>query len=356
MSNPNSSSRLNVPKWPLIILAALIVAIVIALALWCFVRPPDSEAQVLGGAALLGGLYFTWVNAKTSQSSLEVTKQSAIDARLSEDQRRQDEQYFHALAALGDDNVDGHIAGLLMLERVYQERPELYWTIIELICAFIRRRSEEELERGRLVAKAPTDIAIAFELLCRRKHCLGDGEDRPLNLRGALIADLRLEDGDFQDTDFSGCVANDTWFIRCNLNGCRFEGALLRRAFFDNTVLQWTLFYSAEMQNAHITFLDDIPPAQLLTAEEENLGTESTPNMVYRRPNTKPVLGQVPHPDNYLSWSAWEWAQVNELQIDALDLTLLQQIYEVQFDSMFVNENALRPLFSDPPEGYRVEP
>jgi Pentapeptide repeats (8 copies) len=147
---------------------ALLVVVVVLLFLilnWYVAPTKPSErkdlilavAQILGGTALLSGLYFTW-------RSLQVNREGQIT-----------ERFTTAIDQLGkiDDRGDKlfeiRIGGVYALDRIARESEEDYWPIMEVLCAYVRKhaprtwlpeiqesagdpkedkRSDEEISRG----------------------------------------------------------------------------------------------------------------------------------------------------------------------------------------------------------------
>src|SRR5215208_1645289 len=85
-------------------------------------------AQILGGTALLSGLYFTW-------RTLQVNREGQIT-----------ERFTRAIDQLGKVE-DGQklfeirIGGIYALERIARESEEDYWPIMEILTAYVRQNA-----------------------------------------------------------------------------------------------------------------------------------------------------------------------------------------------------------------------
>jgi hypothetical protein len=129
---------------------ALVVVVVVLLFLvlnW-YVAPTQpgerkdlvlAVAQILGGTALISGLYFTW-------RTLQVTSEGQIT-----------ERFTRAIDQLGkfDDErkklFEIRLGGIYALERIARESPEDYWPIMEILTAYVRHNApwaSESLEEG----------------------------------------------------------------------------------------------------------------------------------------------------------------------------------------------------------------
>src|SRR5215216_754043 len=119
-----------------LVLFAVAVGVLLALLDW-YIAPSGAEqkqalvvtlAQILGGAALLSGLYFTW-------RTLQVNREGQIT-----------ERFTRAIDQLGKVE-DGkklyeiRIGGIYALERIARESEEGYWPIMEVLTAYVRHNS-----------------------------------------------------------------------------------------------------------------------------------------------------------------------------------------------------------------------
>jgi hypothetical protein len=98
-------------------------------------RPSDKKdlvlalAQILGGTALLSGLYFTW-------RTLQVNREGQIT-----------ERFTRAIDQLGKTDEKGYklleirLGGIYALERIAGESEEDYGPIMEILTAYVRQHS-----------------------------------------------------------------------------------------------------------------------------------------------------------------------------------------------------------------------
>src|SRR5262249_13348845 len=83
-------------------------------------------AQILGGFALLVGLYFTYKNIKVAE-----------EGKLTE-------RFSKAVELLGSEKLDVRLGGIYALERIARDSLKDHWTVMEVLTAFVREQSRKE--------------------------------------------------------------------------------------------------------------------------------------------------------------------------------------------------------------------
>jgi uncharacterized protein YjbI with pentapeptide repeats len=222
-------------------LFAVVIGVLLALLTW-YIAPTDPEqkqalvvtlAQILGGTALLSGLYFTW-------RTLQVNREGQITDR-----------FTRAIEQLGKTNDAGdklfeiRVGGIYALERIARESEEDYWTIMEILTAYVRQHAprwlsgegQEGTEDGATVEKKSKgvsrgnsetitasppspDIQAIINVLWRRKHSFRHGESEPLDLR-----DTNLSKANLTQTNLSGAI-----LLGANLSNANLTDAFLTDA------------------------------------------------------------------------------------------------------------------------------
>src|SRR5262249_26632269 len=126
--------------------------------------------QLVGGAAALGAFYFTAQTLRTSQDTLEVTRQGQIT-----------ERFTKAIEQLGDkERLMVRLGGIYALERIAKDSEYDHWPVMEVLTAFVREqvpvqdaRDTQPLkqaaeDKGQEMPKLPTDIQAILTVLGRR--------------------------------------------------------------------------------------------------------------------------------------------------------------------------------------------
>ncbi len=213
-------------------------------------------AQILGGAIVLGGLYFTWQGVQTSWEGLALTRD-----------REQTERFTRAVEQLGnDDKVEVRLGGVYALGRIAWESEKDYRTAMEVLTSFVRRKQRWEEDRASKPAGLQEDVQAALRVLAARnpefRHKFEKESDPPLDLhgtdlRGAFLpgcvlgrVDLReahLTGARLGGADLRGAILREAHLkeLSTDLRGARLEGADLRRAHLERARLGGTLFDSS---------------------------------------------------------------------------------------------------------------
>ncbi len=197
-------------------LFAVVVTLLLMFLNWYVAptKPSDKKdlvlalAQILGGTALLSGLYLTW-------RTLQVNREGQIT-----------ERFTRAIEQLGATDAEGNrlfevrLGGIYALERIVRESEEDYWPIMEVLTAYVRKHARLRPEEGQGGTEGPLpepdpDIQAIITVLrrvLRRRPYSWDEIDKAERL-------------DLRETNLSGAKL---W--RANLWGVLLGGADLRGA------------------------------------------------------------------------------------------------------------------------------
>lgn len=93
--------------------------------------------QIVGGAALLGGLYYTAQTLRTSQETLRVNQKTLETTQ----QGQITERFSKAIEQLGSDNLAIRLGGIYALERIARDSAYDHWTVMEVLTAYIRENA-----------------------------------------------------------------------------------------------------------------------------------------------------------------------------------------------------------------------
>jgi hypothetical protein len=84
-------------------------------------------AQILGGFAVLIGLYFAWRNIAATNNNLELAKEAQIT-----------ERFTKAIDQLGSPQLELRLGGIYALERIARDSEKDHWPIMEILTAYVR--------------------------------------------------------------------------------------------------------------------------------------------------------------------------------------------------------------------------
>jgi uncharacterized protein YjbI with pentapeptide repeats len=242
-------------------IVALLVVVVVLLFLvlnWYVAPTKPSErkdlilavAQILGGTALLSGLYFTW-------RTLQVNREGQIT-----------ERFTRAIDQLGKVDDKGgklfeiRLGGIYALERISKDKEfekDYYWPIMEVLTAYVRQHarwlparrqedaedtavgqkkgSREEPETSN-VSRLDPDIQAIMTILRRRTRSFGQGEPEPLDLHATHLS----------EADLRGANLSGAYLWKVDLNRARLSNANLSKAYLSDALL-----WGASLSEANLT-------------------------------------------------------------------------------------------------------
>jgi hypothetical protein len=217
-------------------------------------------AQILGGTALLVGLYFTSQTLRTTQEG-QIT-----------------DRFTKAIDQLGkEEAVAVRLGGIYALERIARDSASDHWAVMEVLTAFIRERApaktlppeetseERETNEDLHERKLPTDIQAILTVIGRRTQTFGNGESSRLNLRrtklqeanlieanlsGADLSGADLSGADLSGADLSGADLHEADLHEANLSGADLSGADLSKAYLSGANLQGAQNFTQDQINS----------------------------------------------------------------------------------------------------------
>lgn len=210
-------------------------------------------------------------SALAAEKNLEISIQNA---KLSEN-RIISERLMTAITQLGHEKIETRIGAIYVLEKVAQDSPQEYWTVIEILTAFIRENAavgeveaqEEDdsqlipLNKYKQGERQPTqshlhvteesvkirrDVQVALTVIGRRNY-LHDEENKKLDLRHIDLRRVELLGANLQRADLRGCDLRGA-----DLRGCDFSGANLEGVKLAGSILFEAIFLKANLQGADI--------------------------------------------------------------------------------------------------------
>jgi hypothetical protein len=247
-----------------VVLFAIVAGVLLALLNW-YIAPITAGqkkdviatlAQILGGGALLSGLYFTW-------RTLQVNREGQIT-----------ERFTRAIDQLGATDDEGHklleirLGGIYALERIARESEGDYWPIMEILTAYVRQHAPWQRQVGR--EQVPTldlDIQAIMTVIRRRTRFWGHGEPGPLDLHETNLSGANLVGANLVGAILSGA----------NLSEARLSTADLSRARLHNANLMGANLWFATLSEAYLEGADLSTTKNLSQAQlEEATGDETT--------------------------------------------------------------------------------
>jgi hypothetical protein len=228
-------------------------------------------AQIVAGAALLSGLYFTW-------RTLQVNREGQIT-----------ERFTRAIDQLGSKELEIRLGGIYALERIARDSERDHWSIMEVLTAYVRQHApwssaegKEGTEDADVVKKVPSpdaDIQAIMTVIQRRLRSYGHGEPDSLdlhntnlkgvNLSGANLERVNLWEANLENTTLTDAILRFAALARANLSGAllgflrpleehlppprRYTGADLTGAFLSFANLREAILIGANLWLATLT-------------------------------------------------------------------------------------------------------
>ena len=171
------------------------------------------------------------------------------------------ERFSKAIEQLGSDKLEVRLGGIYALERISKDSSKDYWTVMEVLTAFVRERSNsntddkasKQTQENQQTSSPTTDIHAVLTILERRSKSYGKGEENRLDLRGTNFRDIDLRDNDFSNADLSRADLSRADLSNAKLSGTKLNGANLDSANLSRADLNGsTNLSSADLSSANL--------------------------------------------------------------------------------------------------------
>src|SRR5216684_6182013 len=203
-------------------------------------------AQIIGGVAVILGLYFGWQQLQAASKSLEVTREGQITDR-----------YTRAVEQLGSKKLTVRLGGIYALGEISKDPDrDHYWSVIEVLAGFLR--DSTAWRNTALPSNISVDVQAALSVIASRdpRHTREareelvdlDGTDlRRAFLKDASLAGARLS---YAHLDYADCRAAN--LEKADLAGAHLGNTLLRGAYMDSANLLGADLTQAVLSGAHL--------------------------------------------------------------------------------------------------------
>lgn len=193
--------------------------------------------QLLGGLALLTGVYFAGQTFRLSRRS------------------HQNERFAQAIENLGNQDSEAVRAGGAFILYALATEQDYFWPLLEEVLAVVVRERMQSRETG----KAYSDVQAALTVLGRRPQRPGGKKGSPIRLRGLDLSEFELSRANLDRVDFEGTVLQGADLIgakltRAKLRGCNFDaadlsGAILTEADCRGATFTGTNLFQTNLRN-----------------------------------------------------------------------------------------------------------
>lgn len=203
----------------------------------------QTTAQIIGGVAILIGLWLTARRIRASERNVEIAQEGQLTDR-----------FASAVEHLGGKSQSLRLGGIYALERIAADSEKDYWPIMEILTAFLRSvPSGPKNEATPNPAHPPShdeitpqDRQAVINVLRRRQH---ERERRHLaiNLARAKLAEL-----DISGLYLAGASMESCDLLATNLQNSNLEGADLRFANLSGANLGRARLVRARLRSANL--------------------------------------------------------------------------------------------------------
>jgi Pentapeptide repeats (8 copies) len=305
--------------WPATVSVGVLILVAVPawLVIKWYIKPETPEQkkdavtllfQILGGAAFLVGVYFTWQQLLNSRDMLITTQQGQITERFTraiEQLGKEDEDSGQTQGAKAGGNSQKNLAirlgGIYALEHLAKDYQSDHTAVMEVLTAFVRQHSAWA-EGAESADASQRDIRLDTQAILtvigRRQLTYNNGESQRLNLSGTDLRWAVLNNANFNGVDFTsahlekaelkGAELRESILLNAYLNeaileGAQLQGADLRGAVFRNAKVTGVNFNGADLRGADLTSVEGLTQQQLDSAKTDgatqtNLRTAGTPS------------------------------------------------------------------------------
>jgi Pentapeptide repeats (8 copies) len=120
--------------------------------------------QSLGGIAVLVGIYFAWMNLKSTQEAQKATQDNQTKTLAVTNEGQITDRFTKAIDQLGSPQLELRLGGIYALGGIANESAQYHWPIIEIPTTYIRvhapiKKSTEEQPSAAATLKPKSDQA-----------------------------------------------------------------------------------------------------------------------------------------------------------------------------------------------------
>ena len=217
--------------------------------------------------------------AETAQAQAEATEEQAKANQNTERGQRQ-ERLKNAIEHLGHDSDSVRLGGAYELFHLAQDNKDLCQTVMDILCAHIRRTTGEAEYREKHKSKPSEEVQSLLTLLFVQNHevfkgChihLQGGWLNGANLQGARLEEAVMTQAYLQRANLwaarlQGAVLTDAYLHGADLSSARLSGTVLmkthlHRAILTSAKLPGAILVGAHLHGADLT-LARLPEARL---------------------------------------------------------------------------------------------
>ncbi len=210
--------------------------------------------------------------ARAAEAQADAAKRQADANKGAEDGRRQ-ERLKNAIEHLGHASDSVRLGGAYELFHLAQDTEDLRQTVLDILCAHIRRTTGEDGYRERYKSKPSEEVQSLLTLLFIREYAIFEGFRVDLQgswLNGAVLRRARLEEANLSQSHLQKAEFSEAWMPGVDLSGAHMQGVYLVDTYMQKTNLFRSDLRGSVLLGPHL--------------EEANLRDSYLQGVVFSRP------------------------------------------------------------------------
>ncbi|MFK0022477.1 pentapeptide repeat-containing protein [Streptomyces sp. NPDC090798] len=211
-----------------------------------------------GAGVIAGlGLYYTHKNHQHTEKLFAHTREKDREQADLTREGQVTERYVEAIKLLSSENITQRLGGIYSLERIMHDSEKDHALVIEVLAAFIREQSFQNLVKVESAAynsyrrgAVRDDVQAALTVLGRRP---ARTEPFEIDLRGANLPRVNLFRANLAATDLRGADLSEAYLAEANLAGAELEEANLKNAKLGGARMCEALLTRADLSRADLS-------------------------------------------------------------------------------------------------------
>lgn len=199
--------------------------------------------------------------ANRRAKAMEDTAKAQVEANQKTEQGQRQERLKNAIEHLGHESDSVRLGGAYELFHLAEETKEWCQTILDILCAHIRRTTSEAEYRKEHQSKPSEEVQSLLTLLFVQEHEIFQGCNINLQesrLNGADLSGARLERAvlygvRLQEAHLESARLQGARLRNADLEGAHLDGVHLEGAYLDGANLQRAYLHEADLRGACLT-------------------------------------------------------------------------------------------------------
>lgn len=249
-----------------VLAVALAIVLLSALVylLWTYLHPStasdrkdfiDLMTKIIGGAALLTGLFFTWRNLKITQDTAMNNLRISQETLKITGEGKLTERFAKAIEQLASEKVEIRLGGIYSLERIARESKTDHWPIMEILSAYLREKRALTKEVSDQALSSASEVKAICKIITRRRTEYEE-DGQYIDLHETYLAGEDFSDSNLKRANVSACNLESANLAGANLEDADLSSANLRNADCRRAVLRRANLIKADMSLAKLSEAD----------------------------------------------------------------------------------------------------